>query len=138
MAEFLGKYSFFAIFAAKELYDETPSEIGKSVALLKNRMGPIGFGELWVNTIIDTTLYATKDFDVDALHKAIQPLFKDKSIKRHEIHCVHDSTFDVHTIDNSTPFIEGFIRVEQSVRRRGDNHLTLEGDGKRQENVLQV
>ena len=92
---------------------------------LKNRMGPIGFGELRVNTIIDTTLYATKDFDVDALHKAIQPLFKDKSIKRHETHCVHDSTFDVHTVDNSTPFIEGFIRVEQSVRRRGDNHLTV-------------
>ena len=92
---------------------------------LKNRMGPIGFGELRVNTIIDTTLYAIKDFDVDALHKIIQPLFKDKSIKRHEIHCVHDSTFDVYTIDEKTPFIEGFIRAEQSVRRRGDNHLTV-------------
>lgn len=92
---------------------------------LKNRMGPIGFGELRVNTIIDTTLYAIKDFDVDALHKIIQPLFKDKSIKRHEIHCVHDSTFDVFTVDNHTPFIEGFLRAEQSVRRRGDNHLTV-------------
>ena len=92
---------------------------------LKNRMSPIGFGELRVNTIVDTSLYATKDFDVDALNKALQPLFKDKSIKRHEIHCVHDSTFDVYTVDNSTPFIEGFMRVEQSIRRRGDNHLTV-------------
>ena len=68
---------------------------------------------------------AIKDFDVDALHKIIQPLFKDKSIKRHEIHCVHDSTFDVYTVDNSTPFIEGFMRAEQSVRRQGDNRLTV-------------
>ncbi len=92
---------------------------------LKSRMGPIGFGELRVNIIVDTTLYATKDFNVNALHKAIQPLFKDKSIKRHEIHCVHDSTFDVYTVDDTTPFIEGFLRTEQSVRRRGDNHLTV-------------
>ena len=92
---------------------------------LKWRMARIGVGELRVNTIVDTTLYATKDFDVDALHKIIQPLFKDKSIKRHEIHCVHDSTFDVYTVDNSTPFIEGFMRAEQSVRRQGDNRLTV-------------
>ena len=92
---------------------------------LKWRMARIGVGELRVNTIVDTTLYAIKDFDVDALHKAIQPLFKDKSIKRHEIHCVYNSTFDVYTIDETTPFIEGFIRVEQSVRRQGDNRLTV-------------
>lgn len=91
----------------------------------KKRMSPIGFAELRVNTIVDTTLYATKDFNVDALHKVIQPLFKDKTIKRHEIHCVHDSTFDVYTIDETTPFIEGFLRVEQSVRRQGDNRLTV-------------
>ena len=92
---------------------------------LKWRMARIGVGELRVNTIVDTTLYATKDFNVDALHRALQPLFKDKTIKRHEIHCVHDSTFDVYTIDETTPFIEGFIRVEQSVRRQGDNRLTV-------------
>ncbi|MBR4365632.1 MAG: hypothetical protein IKP43_02495 [Bacteroidaceae bacterium] len=91
----------------------------------KKRMSPIGFAELRVNTIVDTTLYATKDFNVDALHKALQPLFKDKTIKHHEIHCVHDSTFDVYTIDETTPFIEGFMRVEQSVRRQGDNRLTV-------------
>ena len=88
---------------------------------LKWRMARIGVGELRVNTIVDTTLYATKNFNVDALHRALQPLFKDKTIKRHEIHCVHDSTFDVYTI----PWLEGFMRVEQSVRRRGDNHLTV-------------
>ena len=92
---------------------------------LKWRMARIGVGELRVNTIVDTTLYATKDFNVDALHRALQPLFKDKTIKRHEIHCVHDSTFDVYTIDETTPFIEGFLRVEQSVRRQGDNRLTV-------------
>ena len=91
----------------------------------KKRMSPIGFAEFRVNTIVDTTLYATKDFNVDALHKALQPLFKDKTIKHHEIHCVHDSTFDVYTIDETTPFIEGFMRVEQSVRRQGDNRLTV-------------
>ena len=91
----------------------------------KKRMSPIGFAELRVNTIVDTTLYATKDFNVDALHRALQPLFKDKTIKCHEIHCVHDSTFDVYTIDETTPFIEGFMRVEQSVRRQGDNRLTV-------------
>ena len=91
----------------------------------KKRMSPIGFAEFRVNTIVDTTLYATKDFNVDALHKALQPLFKDKTIKHHEIHCVHDSTFDVYTIDETTPFIEGFMRAEQSVRRQGDNRLTV-------------
>ncbi|MBO4811808.1 MAG: hypothetical protein J5552_09655 [Prevotella sp.] len=89
---------------------------------LKNRMGPIGFGELRVNTIVDTTFYATKDFDVDALHMAILPLFKDKTIKRHEIHCQHDSTVDV--FDDSHKF-DSYLRAEKSVRRRGDNHLTV-------------
>jgi len=88
----------------------------------KSRMNPIGFGELRVNSIVDTTLYATKDFDVDALHKAIQPLFKDKTIKRHEIHCQHDSTIDV--FDDSHKF-GSYLRAEKSVRRRGDNHLTV-------------
>lgn len=88
---------------------------------LRWRMARIGVGELRVNTIVDTTLYATMDFNVDALHQALQPLFKDKTIKQHEIHCVHDSTYDVYTI----PWLEGFMRVEQSVRRRGDNHLTV-------------
>jgi len=91
---------------------------------LKNRMSPIGLGELRVNTIVDTALYATKDFDVDALYKAIQPFFRDKSIKRHEIHCQHDSTFNID--ENASIFIdESFNRAEQSVRRRGDNHLTV-------------
>lgn len=92
---------------------------------LKNRMSPIGFGELRVNTIIDTALFATKDFNVEALHKAILPLFKDKTIKRHEVHCVFDSTFDIDSSDIHTPFIEGYLRAEKSVRRRGDNHLTV-------------
>ena len=91
---------------------------------LKNRMSPIGFGELRVNTIVDTALYATKDFDVDALHKNILPLFKDKTIMRHEIHCQHDSTFDVDSVDIA-PFDESYLRAEKSVRRRGDNRLTV-------------
>ena len=90
---------------------------------LKNRMSPIGFGELRVNTIVDTALYATKDFDVDALHKTILPLFKDKTIKRHEIHCQHDSTFDVFAY-NENNFEEGFRRCTK-FRNRGDNHLTV-------------
>ena len=90
----------------------------------RSRMNPIGFGELRVNIIVDTALYATKDFDVDALHKAIQPLFKDKTIKRHEIHCQHDSTFDVDSVDIA-PFDESYLRAEKSVRRRGDNRLTV-------------
>ena len=89
---------------------------------LKNRMGPIGFGELRVNTIVDTALYATKDFDVDALHKTILPLLKDKTIMRHEMHCQHDSTVDV--FDDSHKF-DSYLRAEKSVRRRGDNHLTV-------------
>ena len=88
----------------------------------RSRMNPIGFGELRVNIIVDTALYATKDFDVDALHKTIQPLFKDKTIKRHEIHCQHDSTIDV--FDDSHKF-GSYLRAEKSVRRRGDNHLTV-------------
>ena len=92
----------------------------------RGRMNPIGFGELRVNTIVDTALYATKDFDVDALHKAIQPLFKDKSIKHHEIHCVFDSTFNVKSsFFDIQPSFEDVMRIEQSVRRRGDNHLTV-------------
>ena len=89
---------------------------------LKNRMSPIGFGELRVNTIVDTTLYATMDFDVDALHKAILPLFKDKTIQRHETHCQHDSTFDVFAY-NKNNFEEGLRCTKE--RNRGDNHLTV-------------
>lgn len=92
---------------------------------LKNRMSPIGFGELRVNTIVDTALFATKDFNVEALHKAILPLFKDKTIKRHEIHCQYDSTFNILSYDGINPSIEEVMRVEQSIRRRGDNHLTV-------------
>jgi len=91
----------------------------------RNRMNPIGFGELRVNTIVDTALYANKDFDVDALHKGILPLFKDKTIKRHEVHYVLDSTFNANSFFGNQPSLEDVMRIEQSVRRRGDNHLTV-------------
>ena len=91
----------------------------------RNRMNPIGFGELRVNTIVDTALYANKDFDVDALHKGILPLFKDKTIKRHEVHYVLDSTFNANSFFGNQPSLEDVMRIEQSVRRCGDNHLTV-------------
>lgn len=78
-----------------------------------------GIARLKVNAIVDSTLRATQDFDVKTLHKNILPLLKDKAIKRHTIHCQHDSTFNA--VDPSF-YSE---RSQKTVRRRGDNNLTV-------------
>ena len=78
-----------------------------------------GIARLKVNAIVDTALYATQDFDVKTLHKNILPLLKDKAIKRRTIHCLHDSTFNA--VDPSF-YSE---RSQKTVRRRGDNNLTV-------------
>lgn len=78
-----------------------------------------GIARLKVNAIVDTALYATQDFDVRTLHKNILPLLKDKAIKRRTIHCLHDSTFNA--VDTSF----GSERSQKTVRRRGDNNLTV-------------
>jgi hypothetical protein len=118
----LMKYPFLKINGMGKIPEMVNFRYTDSDRGLKNRMGPIGFGELNVNTIVDTTLYATENFDVDKLQKAIAPLLKDKNIKRREIHCQHDSTFDVFAFDEKN-FIEGFRRCTK-YRSRGDNHLT--------------
>ena len=71
------------------------------------------------NTIVDSTLRATQDFDVMTLHKNILPLLKDKTIKRRTIHCQHDSTFNI--MDPSF----GAERCQKTIRARGDNNLTV-------------
>ena len=78
-----------------------------------------GIARLKVNAIVDTALYATQDFDVRTLHKNILPLLKDKAIKRRTIHCLHDSTFNA--VDPSFDS----ERSQKTVRRRGDNNLTV-------------
>ena len=78
-----------------------------------------GIARLKVNAIVDSTLRATQDFDVKTLHKNILPLLKDKAIKRRTIHCLHDSTFNI--MDPSF-YSE---RSQKTVRRRGDNNLTV-------------
>ena len=88
------------------------------------RMSAIGYGDLYVNTIVDTTLYATENFDVDKLQKAIAPLLKDKTIKHHTIHCQNDSTFDLLEYGEKLPFGESFRRCTKH-RGRGDNYLTV-------------
>lgn len=92
---------------------------------VSKRQDAIGYGDLYVNTIVDTTLYATKDCDVDAFLKAIAPVLKDKSIKRHAIHCQHDSTFDGWAYHKTASFGKGFITFAKSARKRGDNRLTV-------------
>ena len=72
-----------------------------------------------VNAIVDSTLRATQDFDVRTLHKSILPLLKDKTIKHRTIHCQHDSTLNV--VDPSFDS----ERSQKTVRRRGDNNLTV-------------
>ena len=88
------------------------------------RMSANGYGDLYVNTIVDTTLYANENFDVEKLQKAIAPLLKDKSIKRHTIHCQIDSTFNVLEYNDKIPFDESFRRCSV-YRKHGDNHLTV-------------
>ena len=78
-----------------------------------------GMARLKVNAIVDSTLRATQDFDVKTLHKSILPLLKDKAIKSRTIHCLHDSTFNA--VDPSFDS----ERSQKTVRRRGDNHLTV-------------
>ena len=87
-------------------------------------VSPLGQGRLEVNAIVDTALYATQDFDVMTLHKTILPLLKDKTIKRHTIHCQHDSTFDVFPANDVT-FSNATLRCQKTKRARGDNNLTV-------------
>ena len=54
----------------------------------------IAYASFRYNGIVDSTLEATKDFDIATLKKKIAPLFKDKSIKKHTMLCSHDSTFN--------------------------------------------
>ena len=83
-----------------------------------------GSGMFKVNTIVDTALYATQDFDVRTLHKTILPLLKDKTIKRRTIHCQHDSTFDVFPLHDAS-FSNAQLRCQKTIRGRGDNNLTV-------------
>ena len=82
-----------------------------------------GVCQFKVNTIVDSTLRATQDFDVKTLHKTILPLLKDKTIKRRTIHCQHDSTFDVFHPQNTLFY--GELRCQKTIRARGDNNLTV-------------
>ena len=82
-----------------------------------------GVCQFKVNTIVDSTLRATHDFDVKTLHKTILPLLKDKTIKRRTIHCQHDSTFDVFHPQNVSSY--GELRCQKTMRARGDNNLTV-------------
>lgn len=55
---------------------------------------PVGYLHFQYDGIIDSTQTSTKDFDIATLKKKLAPIFKDKNIKRHELLCRHDATFD--------------------------------------------
>ncbi len=57
----------------------------------------------------------TKDFDIAALQKKLAPILKDKRIKRHELLCRHDSTFDRSAYNDSLNRIGQFSKGFQSI-----------------------
>lgn len=61
----------------------------------------VGYMNFQYDVIVDTTLKTAKDFNIAALQKKLAPIFKDKSIKRHELLCRHDATFDRRAYNDS-------------------------------------
>ena len=55
---------------------------------------PLGYLSFVYDGIAAKVPKPTKDFDIAALQKKLTPILKDKRIKRRELLCRHDSTFD--------------------------------------------
>ena len=55
---------------------------------------PLGYLSFVYDGIAAKVPKPTKDFDITALQKKLAPILKDKRIKRRELLCRHDSTFD--------------------------------------------
>ncbi|MBQ0021092.1 MAG: hypothetical protein KBT39_11305 [Bacteroidales bacterium] len=72
----------------------------------------------------------TQDFDVAALQKKLAPIFKDKRIKRRELLCRHDPTFDRHAYNDSLNRIGQHTKGIQmmttsSMGPGGESHYTI-------------
>lgn len=72
----------------------------------------------------------TKDFDIAALKKKLTPIFKDKRIKRRELLCRHDSTFDRSAYNDSLNRVGQFSKGFQSITSSslgpgGESHYTI-------------
>lgn len=76
---------------------------------------PIGIMNFTYDGIVGNTPEPTKDFDVAALRKKLAPIFKDKRIKRHELLCRHDSTFDRLAYNDSLFHIGQHLKGIQSM-----------------------
>ena len=70
----------------------------------------LGYGDLRYDGIVDTSVHATKDFDINKFKKAIAPILKDKSIKSRTMTCKHDPDFDLgdYNINNAIEYGKGF------------------------------
>ena len=62
---------------------------------------PLGCLSFVYDGIVSNVPTPTKDFDIAALQKRLAPILKDKRIKRRELLCRHDSTFDRYAYNDS-------------------------------------
>lgn len=91
---------------------------------------PVGYFNFQYDGIVDSTLEATKDFDVVALKKKLDPIFKNKNIKRHELLCRHDATFDRNAYNDSLTRIGQYKKRIQEMTTGtlgpgGESHYTI-------------
>lgn len=76
---------------------------------------PLGFLSFIYDGIVSNVPKPTKDFDIAALQKKLAPIFKDKRIKRRELLCLHDSTFNRSAYNDSLSRIGQFSKGFQSI-----------------------
>ena len=76
----------------------------------KNQGRLCGYSNLRYDGIVDTSVHATKDFDIIKFRKAIAPILKDKSIKSRTMICKHDPDFDLgdYNINKAIEYGKGF------------------------------
>lgn len=91
---------------------------------------PLGLLRFTYDGIVGNAPKPTKDFDIDALQKKLAPIFKDKRIKRRELLCRHDPTFDRHAYNDSLDRIGQHMKGIQAMTTSsmgpgGESHYTI-------------
>lgn len=91
---------------------------------------PLGFLSFIYDGIVSNVPKPTKDFDIAALQKKLAPILKDKRIKRRELLCLHDSTFDRSAYNDSLNRIGQYKKGIQmmstsSLGPGGESHYTI-------------
>lgn len=91
---------------------------------------PLGYLSFVYDGIAAKVPKPTKDFDIAALQKKLAPILKDKRIKRRELLCRHDSTFDRRAYNDSLNRVGQYkkgiqMMTTSSLGPGGESHYTI-------------